>query len=43
MRVLTIGALQAGTKENIIPEEATLKMNIRTFDDGVRGPYPFSS
>jgi amidohydrolase len=34
--VLTIGALQAGTKENIIPEEATLKLNIRTFDDGVR-------
>ena len=34
--VLTIGALQAGTKENIIPDDATLKMNIRTFDDGVR-------
>lgn len=34
--VLTIGALQAGTKENIIPEEATLKLNIRTFDERVR-------
>ncbi len=34
--VLTIGALQAGTKENIIPEDATLKLNIRTFDEGVR-------
>lgn len=34
--VLTIGALQAGTKENIIPEEATLKLNIRTFNEGVR-------
>jgi hippurate hydrolase len=34
--VLTIGALQAGTKENIIPDEATLKFNIRTFDDSVR-------
>jgi hippurate hydrolase len=34
--VLTIGALQAGTKENIIPEDATIKMNIRTFDDTVR-------
>jgi len=34
--VLTIGSLQAGTKENIIPEDATLKLNIRTFDDGVR-------
>ncbi len=33
--VLTIGSLQAGTKENIIPEDATLKLNIRTFDDGV--------
>ena len=31
--VLTVGALQAGTKENIIPEEATLKLNVRTFDD----------
>jgi amidohydrolase len=34
--VLTIGALQAGTKENIIPDDATLKLNIRTFDDSVR-------
>lgn len=34
--VLTIGALQAGTKENIIPDDATLKLNIRTFDEGVR-------
>jgi hippurate hydrolase len=34
--VLTIGALQAGTKENIIPDDATIKINIRTFDDGVR-------
>jgi amidohydrolase len=34
--VLTIGSLQAGTKENIIPEEATLKLNVRTFDDGVK-------
>ncbi|WP_370583004.1 amidohydrolase [Pontibacter sp. 172403-2] len=34
--VLTVGALQAGTKENIIPEEATLKLNIRTFNDVVR-------
>ncbi|WP_199117847.1 M20 family metallopeptidase [Pedobacter sp. ASV28] len=34
--VLTIGALQAGTKENIIPDDATLKLNIRTFNDGVR-------
>lgn len=34
--VLTIGALQAGTKENIIADDATLKLNICTFDDGVR-------
>lgn len=34
--VLTIGALQAGTKENIIPEDATIKLNIRTFDEGVK-------
>ena len=34
--VLTIGALQAGTKENIIPDDAILKLNIRTFDDRVR-------
>lgn len=34
--VLTIGSLQAGTKENIIPGEATLKLNIRTYDEGVR-------
>lgn len=34
--VLTVGALQAGTKENIIPEEATLKLNIRTFNDSVK-------
>jgi hippurate hydrolase len=34
--VLTIGSLQAGTKENIIPDDATLKLNIRTYDEGVR-------
>lgn len=34
--VLTIGALQAGTKENVIPDDAVLKLNIRTFDAGVR-------
>src|SRR3546814_15854782 len=35
--VLTIGSLQAGTKENIIPDDATLKLNIRTYDEDVRG------
>lgn len=34
--VLTIGSLQAGTKENIIPDDATLKLNMRTYDEGVR-------
>jgi len=34
--VLTIGSLQAGTKENIIPDEATIKLNVRTYDEDVR-------
>lgn len=34
--VLTIGSLQAGTKENIIPDEATIKLNVRTFNENVR-------
>ena len=34
--VVTIGALQAGTKENVIPDEAVIKLNVRTFDEEVR-------
>lgn len=34
--VLTVGALQAGTKENIIPDDAVIKLNMRTFDQAVR-------
>jgi hippurate hydrolase len=34
--VLTVGSLQAGTKENIIPDNATLKLNVRTYDEDVR-------
>lgn len=34
--VLTVGVLQAGTKENVIPDEALIKLNVRTFDEGVR-------
>jgi hippurate hydrolase len=34
--VVTIGVLQAGTKENVIPDDALIKLNIRTFDAGVR-------
>lgn len=34
--VVTVGALQAGTKENVIPDEAVIKLNVRTFDQEVR-------
>ena len=34
--VVTVGVLQAGTKENVIPDEATIKLNVRTFDEDVR-------
>lgn len=34
--VLTVGSLQAGTKENIIPDDATIKLNLRTYDEDVR-------
>jgi len=34
--VVTVGALQAGTKENVIPDEAIVKLNVRTFDENVR-------
>src|SRR4051794_2739852 len=34
--VVTVGSLQAGTKENVIPDEAMIKLNVRTSDEGVR-------
>lgn len=34
--VVTIGALQAGTKDNVIPDDALLRINVRTFDTAVR-------
>jgi len=34
--VVTVGSLQAGEKENVIPDEALIKLNVRTFDEGVR-------
>ena len=34
--VVTVGVLQAGTKENVIPDEAIIKLNVRTFDENVR-------
>src|SRR6201993_5157137 len=34
--VVTIGVLHAGTKENVIPDDAIIKLNVRTFDARVR-------
>lgn len=34
--VLTIGSIQAGVKENVIPDYATLKLNMRSFKSEVR-------
>ncbi|GAA2228493.1 amidohydrolase [Promicromonospora sukumoe] len=34
--VVTVGRLQAGTKDNIIPDEASLGVNVRSFGEAVR-------
>ncbi|ALK97927.1 amidohydrolase [Massilia sp. WF1] len=34
--VVTVGSLQAGTKENVIPDEAIIKLNVRSYDPQVR-------
>jgi len=34
--VLTVGSILAGTKSNVIPESATLQLNVRTFSDATR-------
>jgi len=34
--VVTVGALQAGSSPNIIPDEALLRLNVRTFNEQVR-------
>ena len=34
--VVTVGSIQGGDKENVIPDEAVIKLNVRTFDAGVR-------
>ncbi|MBV1856041.1 amidohydrolase [Catellatospora tritici] len=34
--VVTVGALNAGTKNNIIPDDAELLLSVRTFDPAVR-------
>lgn len=33
--VLTVGSVPAGTRENIIPAQAELKLNVRSFNDEV--------
>lgn len=34
--VLTVGSLHAGNSDNVIPDEAVLRLNVRSFDEGVR-------
>ena len=34
--VVTVGTLQAGTSDNVIPDHALLRLNVRTFTDQVR-------
>lgn len=34
--VLTVGSIQAGTKSNIIPDRATIALNVRTYRDATR-------
>jgi amidohydrolase len=34
--VVTVGSIQAGTKSNVIPDQATLQLNVRTFSDSTR-------
>jgi amidohydrolase len=34
--VLTVGSVQAGTKSNVIPDQAVLQLNVRTYDERTR-------
>jgi metal-dependent amidase/aminoacylase/carboxypeptidase family protein len=34
--VLTVGSIQAGTKSNVIPDNAVLQVNVRTYDEHTR-------
>ena len=34
--VVSVGSIQAGSSANIIPDQAELQLNVRTYDDGVR-------
>jgi hippurate hydrolase len=36
MAVITVGAFQAGVANNVIPQQATLKLSVRSLDRGVR-------
>ncbi|PRD66081.1 M20 aminoacylase family protein [Malikia granosa] len=36
MSVITVGSLQAGEANNVIPQRATLKLSVRSLDRGVR-------
>ncbi len=36
MAVVTVGSIQAGTKDNVIPDDAELKINIRSYTEPVR-------
>jgi amidohydrolase len=35
--VLTVGSIQAGTKSNVIPDQAVLQLNVRTYSEATRG------
>jgi amidohydrolase len=35
--VLTVGSIQAGTKSNVIGEQAVLQLNVRSYDEQTRG------
>jgi hippurate hydrolase len=34
--VVTVGSIQAGTKSNVIPDDAVLRVNVRTYDEHTR-------
>ncbi|GAA3973069.1 M20 family metallopeptidase [Actinomadura viridis] len=34
--VLTVGSIQAGTKSNVIPDHAVLRLNVRTYSEATR-------
>ena len=40
--VVTVGTLRAGMSENVIPDRALLRLNVRTFKDQVREPRAVS-